>query len=82
MVSTLNDGDWVLVDRSQNRLGREGLYALAVSDAAWIKRLSLNLSERLVRIISDNPAYPMQELSAEELVVIGRAISVVNRPLR
>jgi len=81
MVSTLHDGDWVLIDRSQDRLGREGIYAIAVNDVAWIKRLSLNLRQRLVRIISDNDAYPMQELPEEDLAVIGRAVWVVGRRL-
>ncbi|MGC2853930.1 XRE family transcriptional regulator [Novispirillum sp. DQ9] len=81
MEPTLHDGDWVLVDRSQIKVNREGVYALAVGDTAWVKRITLNLRDRLIRIISDNPAYPMQELSEDELMVIGRVVWIVGRKI-
>lgn len=81
MVPTLFDNDWVLVDRRQQRFSREGVYALHVGEDAWIKRLSLNLRERLIRIISDNALYPLQELPEHEVVLIGRVISLVARRL-
>lgn len=79
MAGTLADGDWILVDRSQNRINREGVYALAIGDSCWVKRISLNLREKTVRVISDNPAYPMQELTEDELTVIGRVVWIVGR---
>lgn len=81
MVDTLNDGDWVLIDRAQTRLGRQGIYALAIHDIAWVKRLSLNLRDGLVQVISDNPRYPVQELAEDELTLIGRVVSIVSRRL-
>jgi phage repressor protein C with HTH and peptisase S24 domain len=81
MVETLYDGDWVLVDRQQKRVTREGIYALQVGEDAWIKRLSVNLKDKLVRIISDNPKYPMQELPEDELMIFGRSIALVARKL-
>lgn len=79
MEPTLRDGDWILIDRTQTRVNREGIYALLVGDLAWVKRLSLNLREKLVRIISDNPTVPMQEIEETELHLIGRVISLVGR---
>ena len=79
MIPTFQDGDWVMVDRSQARFDREGVYALRVGEAAWIKRLSLNLREKLIRIISDNPAYPQQELEEHEVSLIGRVVWIVGR---
>ncbi|HVZ18053.1 MAG TPA: S24 family peptidase [Terriglobales bacterium] len=79
MTPTLFDGDWVLVDKSQRRVSREGIYAMQVLDNAWVKRLSLNLREKLVRIISDNPAIPMQELPEDDLALFGRVIALVAR---
>lgn len=81
MEATLSDRDLVLIDRSQNRLGREGIYAIRVGDFCWIKRLSLNLRDRLIRIISDNPLYPSQELPEDEVDIIGRAVCIVARRL-
>jgi len=79
MDQTLRDGDWVLVDRSQRRLNREGVYALAVDDACWVKRITLNLRDKLVQVVSDNPTYPLQELSEEDLTVLGRVVWIVGR---
>jgi len=79
MEHTLSDGDWVLLDRTQQRITREGIYALAVHDSCWIKRVSLNLREKMVRVISDNDRYPVQELPEDELTLIGRVLSVVWR---
>ena len=79
MYPTLNDGDWILVDRTQRRLNREGIYALQVGDACWVKRVTLNLRDKLVRVISDNPIYSAQELSEEELTCIGRVVWIVGR---
>lgn len=79
MEHTLSDGDWVLLDRTQRRITREGIYALAVHDSCWIKRVSLNLREKMVRVISDNDRYPVQELPEDELTLIGRVLSVVWR---
>jgi hypothetical protein len=79
MEDTLADGDWVLVDRGQTRAAQEGIYALQIDDTTWVKRLSLNLRERLIRVISDNPRYPVQELPADDLTVIGRIVWIVAR---
>jgi phage repressor protein C with HTH and peptisase S24 domain len=81
MERTLFDGDWVIVDHTQTRFDHEGIYALQVGMAAWVKRLTLNLREKLIRIISDNQLYPVQELPEEEVRVIGRVISLVARKL-
>ncbi len=81
MTPTLLDGDWVLVDKAQRRVSQEGIYALRVFEDSWIKRISLNLRDRLVRIISDNPVVPMQELPEAEIDVIGRVISLVSRKM-
>lgn len=79
MFPTLSDGDWVLIDRTQCSISREGIYALRVGDYCWVKRLSLNLRDQLVRIISDNSAVPMQEESEENLQLLGRVVSIVAR---
>lgn len=80
MQGTLFDGDWVLVDMTQRRLSREGLYAIRVGDSAWIKRISLNLRTKQIRVLSDNPSTPAQpEMDEEELSIIGRVIALVAR---
>ena len=80
MQNTLFDGDWVLVDRTQKRLSREGIYAIRVGDDSWIKRLSLNIKTKKIRVLSDNPTTPPQpDVDEEDLSVIGRVIALVAR---
>jgi phage repressor protein C with HTH and peptisase S24 domain len=79
MEQTLSNGDWVLVDLTQRSFNREGVYALRIGDTGWIKRLSLNLRDRLIRVISDNDVYPLQELAEDELDIIGRVVCIVAR---
>lgn len=79
MEDTLSDGDWVLLDRTQSRAAQEGIYALQIDDTTWVKRLTLNLRERLIRVVSDNPRYPVQDLPPDDLTVIGRVVCIVAR---
>jgi phage repressor protein C with HTH and peptisase S24 domain len=79
MKPTLEDGDWVLVDLAQRRISREGIYALRVFDDAWVKRISLNIGNKTVRIISDNVAIPMQEIGEGDLNILGRVVAIVAR---
>jgi len=81
MEDTLRDGDWVLIDRGETRANRNGVFALQVGDATWVKRLTLNLRDELIQVISDNPRYPVQELPEDQLTVIGRIVWIVARKL-
>ncbi len=82
MTSTLSDGDWNMFERTQSRLGRDGIYPLAFTDVAWFKRLGPNLTDLPDRIISDNPLYPAQKLEREETTIIARALAVLVRRLK
>ncbi|WP_051013739.1 S24 family peptidase [Pararhodospirillum photometricum] len=79
MEPTLSNGDWILIDRTQSRVRRDGIYALSFDDACWVKRLSVNFKDKNIRIISDNQSYPMIEIEEERLTVIGRVVWIVGR---
>ena len=79
MESTLHDGDWVLVDLTKKRASREGIYALRVGADLWVKRITLDLANKRVLILSDNKHYPVQALDGGELEIIGRVVWIVAR---
>lgn len=79
MSPTLEDEDWVLIDRTQKRVTRQGIYGIAVGEDTWIKRLMLDLAEKKVRIISDNARYREQLLAEDELQLIGRYLALIWR---
>ena len=78
MMPTLNDGDDILVDRSDgaDRL-RDGIYVLRIDDALNVKRLAINPVRGSVTIHSDNPAYPSwPDCDLSQIVLIGRVVWV------
>jgi hypothetical protein len=76
MAPTLNDGDDIMVDRSDGaaRL-RDGIYVLRMDDVLLVKRLALTPRRTHVSIRSDNPLYPnWEEVDLADIVLVGRVI--------
>ena len=75
MWETLHDGDKVLVDRTVNRVVRDGIYILAFEGELLVKRCQRDLQNGDVIVKSDNPAYDSFRITdSERLDVIGRVI--------
>ena len=75
MWETLHDGDTVLVDRSVDKIVKDGIYILAFDGELLVKRCQRDLSDGSVIVMSDNPKYQSFKVSeADRLRVLGRAI--------
>lgn len=77
MEPTIKNSALIMVDRDSLTL-TDGIYVLRYFDQLLVKRLNFSLSG-VVRIISDNTAYPMEEihkeqLSATDVEIIGRVV--------
>jgi hypothetical protein len=59
MEPTLRDSDEILVDRTPRPL-RAGIHVIRVDDVLLVKRLEAGAAG-MIRVISDNPAYPRME---------------------
>lgn len=71
---TLEEGSLVLVDRSRTQPRDGGLYVLRIGDDLFLKRVQ-PLASGGLRLISDNPVYPPDEVSEVDLPrvhIIGR----------
>lgn len=80
MEPTLYDGDPVLIDTTQTELKKEGIYALQYDGEALIKRLVFDAEKGVLRLISDNSAFPERKVKDLELVQIaGKAIWTGHR---
>lgn len=78
MMPTINDGDMVLIDRSQRTIReQDALWALTIGEIAMIKRIRAR-GER-VTILSDNDRVPPDEAHHEEINVVGRVIFVGSK---
>lgn len=64
MLPTLQDGDRVLVDMTQNSVNNEGLYLLQSKDGLMAKRLKESKGDLCVS--SDNPDYESWNITAAE----------------
>lgn len=78
MQPTIQDGDMVLIDRSQRTIReQDAIWALTIGDFAMIKRVRAG-GER-VRILSDNDRVPPDEVFHEEINVVGRVVFIGRR---
>lgn len=66
-AGVINHGDIVFVDTATNYFDGEGFYVFNWNGRALIKRLVPNLRTGKLQIVSANPAYPAEDISAEEI---------------
>lgn len=76
MFPTIHDGAMVLVDEGQQRIA-DGIFAFVLDGDARLKRFRRSMSG--LTIISDNPAYPAEEIDTSQLSalqIIGQVLWV------
>ncbi len=72
MEPTLRDGDEIIVDRSVRAM-RAGIHVIRLDDVLLVKRIEAGPAG-LLRVISDNPAYPRSERPERDVAIIGRVV--------
>ena len=80
MAPTINDLDFVFVDRSYSAVHGDGIYALTYGGDTYIKRVQRQPQGGLL-LISDNPIYPPINVGADELDTVrieGRCVIYCN----
>ncbi len=79
MEPTLRQGDHILVDRNQTRIGPDGIYVYSQTGEGhlWVKRCQRSSKTKLITIRSDNPLYASETgIADDDIKVIGRVIWV------
>jgi phage repressor protein C with HTH and peptisase S24 domain len=80
MEPTINNRDYVFVDRRKTRLTNPGIYAIVFEGDGLLKRAAQHLETRAVTLVSDNQKYPKQEIrNPERLQVVGRVFLSIRR---
>ncbi len=75
MEHTLKHDDTVLVDFTQRRPQRDGIFVIRYADAVQVKRVSIHPVSRLLTVQSDNQAYPTYAgLDPNDIDIVGRVI--------
>ncbi len=72
MEETIRDGDVLLVDTSIDRFRDNAIYVVVYGDMVLVKRVHGRANGSL-QLISDNPRYPSEEVSAGEVDLINIA---------
>lgn len=76
MTPTINEGDFVWVDISNNYVGSDGLYLIRMATGLAVKRLQTGLSNIVIK--SDNPNYSDITADVGELKIVGRVVHILN----
>lgn len=80
MEPTLQDGDFVIIDRSVESFYTDSMFAFSLDDSLYVKRVQR--IGRKFHIISDNPMYKAYTLEPEDLehgfAVRGRVVTTCN----
>lgn len=77
MADRINDGDILLVNTAVTHLQQDGVYVIEQEGLDYVKLLQRDFANGGVQIISYNPAYKAQRLTAEqsaELRISGRVV--------
>lgn len=75
MEPTLYKGDHVLIDLSNQAIAQPGLFVLRLDESLIVKRVQKLMRGERVRVMSDNPKYPPEEIDdPERLTVVGRVV--------
>ncbi|MYL22520.1 hypothetical protein GLV89_01715 [Halomonas alkaliantarctica] len=81
MLGTLDDGDWVLVDRTNRDPRQEGVFLLLVSGERRIKRVQ-RLAGGALYLISDNDHYQPEMIKPQDMhdvEILGRCEIRIGR---
>lgn len=73
MEPTIRNGDTILMDQAQIEISDGDIFVIKDSDALMIKRMQRQLGNR-IRMLSDNPNYPVSEAPAGEIEVVGKVV--------
>lgn len=77
MTPTVQDGDYVFVDISNQFVTSDGVYVLSLSTGLSIKRIQNGLSGD-VTVRSDNPAYSPISAKLDDVRILGRVVRIMN----
>lgn len=76
MTPTINDGDRVWVDVSNNFFSSDGIYLIRVASSIALKRIQISPAGLTVK--SDNPIYGDFPLTEDGCQILGKAIYIWN----
>lgn len=75
MAPTIQPGERVIVDTGHRLPSPDGIYALRDRfGAIVVKRLHSPGRGKSIKVISDNPMHPPEEMDLQEIAIVGRVV--------
>lgn len=79
MFPTIHDREELILDLNQTMLNmQDRIWAISLYGAGALKRLR-TIGRNRILVISDNPGVPDQEVSAEDIRIVGRLVGSIKR---
>jgi transcriptional regulator with XRE-family HTH domain len=81
MQPTLVAGDRVVIDQADRDPSQGGMFAIWDGYGLKVKRVETiaQSKPRKIRVISENPIYPPDELVVEDATIVGRVVGLIRR---
>ncbi|MBQ5783612.1 MAG: S24 family peptidase [Bacteroidales bacterium] len=76
MQPTINEGDFVWVDISNNFVGSDGIYLIRMATGLAVKRLQSGLNNIVIK--SDNSSYSDITAEVGEIKIVGKVVHILN----
>jgi len=67
MAPQIREGDYLIIDRGISQIRDHGIYCFDHNGHLAVRRILYRISGAPIRVISDNPVYPMEECEVSEL---------------
>jgi len=78
MEPTLKNGSIVFVDRSKDKISKDGIFIISTPGGLFIKRLNRKV-DGSIELISDNKLYSPEVLAPDEVTVVGKVVGAIDR---
>lgn len=81
MQPTLVAGDRVVIDQSDKNPSQGGIFAIWDGYGVKVKRVETiaQSKPRRIRVLSENPVYPPDEIAVEDSTIVGRVVGLIRR---
>ena len=78
MEPTLKNGSIVFIDRSENKISKDGIFVVSTPGGLFIKRLNKKV-DGSIELISDNRLYSPEIMSPSEVQIVGKVVGGVEK---
>ncbi len=77
MEPTIKDGSIIFIDRNYKNISNGGIFVISTPAGVFVKRVRIK-SNGEIELISDNKAYPPENLKIDEVEIVGKVVKILS----